>query len=247
MHTYNILIQIVTMYYYILSMLMLLILTAIILIVVSYYRPHVLAQLWNKIIDTRCDQQDIHAINGIPTYYPVELVNSVDINMVHQSLQLYCNEVLSEVILLTKENTDSVIPISAKTPVLKSIIDGISQLLSGSIIVCRPGVTITDISSPFRFVQRYCYALQIPTYDVGLNLDGYDVKWEPHSGTVWDSSIRQTMWNHTKFMRIVIMVDFYRPLPLLQHIGSKLVHYLCRELLTTQLETAELTRIKMIA
>ena len=235
------------MYYYVLSTLMVLVLAAIILILVSYYRPEITAQLWNKIIDTCCNQQDTCAINGVPSYYPVELVNSTSINLLHQSLQLYHTQVLSEVTLLAKEYTNDVISISDKTPILKSIIDGIPQCVSSRIVIHRPGITITDISSPFRFIQRYCYGLQVPPCDVGLNLDGHDVKWEPRSGMVWDSSINQTIWNHTKFVRIVIMVDFCRSLPLLQHIGSQLVLYLCNKLLTTQSETEELSRVKMIA
>jgi len=234
------------MYYYILSVLVLLVLFVVVVLMLSYYRPKLLAHLWNKVINNTCEAQDANFVNGIPSYCKVEDSDSFDVKLLDQLLQLDADKILSEVSSVIRDNKQDVIAIDTGLPTLKSIIDNISGLVSARVIVCRPGVTITDNNGPFRFLQRYCYTLQVPPDDVGLNLEGYNVKWEPHTSMLWDSTIRQTIWNHTKLPRIIIIMDLYRPLSLLEHIGSKLVHYLCSSLLSSNTWSSEITRAKTI-
>jgi hypothetical protein len=213
------------------------------LIMLSFYRTELLASLWNGIIGNTCEAQDSNFINGIPSYRRPEDSDVFNIKSLDQLLQLNGDNILSEVLSITKNTKENIISVN-EISTLKSIINSVSGIVSARVIVCQPGVTITDNNGPFRFIQRYCHTLEAAPNDVGLNLGGYNVKWEPRTSMIWDSTIRQTIWNHTKFPRIIIMIDLYRPLPLLQHMGSKLVHHLCASL-SSSVRTSESAHTKI--
>lgn len=226
------------MYYYILLTLLLAILLIAVLLTLSYYRPELLAHLWNKVISNTCEAQDANFVNGIPSYCKVEDRDAFNVKLLDQLLQLNADKILSEISAVIKDNREDVISIDSELPTLKSITDNISGLVSSRVIICQPGVTITNNNGPFRFLQRYCYTLQVPPNDVGLNLGGYNVMWEPRTSMLWDSTIKQTIWNHTKLPNVVIIIDLYRSLSLFEHMGSKLVRYLCSSLLLSHSTTS---------
>ena len=69
---------------------------------------------------------------------------------------------------------------------------------------------------PYNGVLRYHLGLRIPASDdtCAIRVDGIQRSWSEGQALVFDDTYDHEAWNRTPHWRIVLFVDFLRPLPL---------------------------------
>jgi len=188
--------------------------------------------------------------NGIPSYYSVNTLSNTLSNtsafQLHQLLQLHHSDILTEVTsildtgisseesILTDEKKWNPIwikymgessGISNKFPFLQNISNLFPDIANIYVSILYPGTTVVENSSNSNNIfDKYHYGLQIADNDIGLKIDGFDVKWQNKESFLWDSSIPHAAWNHTNLPRIVIFADIIRNTTMAQ-IKYKLLQY----------------------
>lgn len=61
--------------------------------------------------------------------------------------------------------------------------------------------------------------------DIGLKINGFDIKWYEKEGIIWNPSNRYSVWNHTNSTRIMICFDIFKELSFVNNIISKKIYY----------------------
>ena len=92
-------------------------------------------------------------------------------------------------------------------------LSSIPGLTTAFFSILGPGKTIPRHRGPFKGVLRYHLGVDIPRGDCGIEVDGEARKWENGKSLVFDDTYQHSAWNRTNEQRIVLFVDFLRPLP----------------------------------
>ena len=206
--------------------------------------PNHIISLWNYCIKGECDKQDLYTINGIPSYQNAWECSNKIAKEFHQLIHINHNQILSEVSDAMKyynktSDEDNWNPIwirfmgewngsSERLPMLKQIALLFPEVSNLYVSIFYPGTTLIEQKNTSRIFHRYHYGLKIPTDDVGLKIDGYNVKWKEREGYIWDDTLSHSAWNHTSEPRIVIFADIFRDLSVVNTIGSKFVYSLLK-------------------
>lgn len=96
--------------------------------------------------------------------------------------------------------------------------------------ILAPGKTLPPHRGPYKGVLRYHLALQVPPN----RMAGIWVKeprfahiWEEGESLIFDDTFTHAAWNHSDQRRVVLFVDFLRPLPFpLNLINRAIVRYI---------------------
>lgn len=230
--------------------------TTIVLVIWLWYRdPHQLIVLWNRQIKAECDKQDAYSLNGVPSYHDAWDCPNKTVTEFHRLINLNHDQILSEVLATMQQYPATSIdetnwpqykwlkaedrwhPIwvrfmgawagsAERLPTLKQITSMFPEVTTLHISVFHPGTTLVEYRAPFRAVSRYHYGLQVPDNDVGLKIEGFDVKWKDKEGFIWNDTLPHSAWNHTSKPRIVIFADIFRNLSFVNDTGSKLIYSL---------------------
>jgi aspartyl/asparaginyl beta-hydroxylase (cupin superfamily) len=115
--------------------------------------------------------------------------------------------------------------LSNNIPSLKKIAAMFPDVSNIYISIFYPGNTIIDNIELSRLFHKYNYGLSVPDNDIGLRIDGHDVKWKEKEGFIWDDTLSHSVWNHTLEPRILICADIPRELSGLNSLGSHIIHY----------------------
>lgn len=225
--------------YRFLSIIIMIISMIIIILMWLWYRkyPHrgYFINWWNRRIKYECDMQDAYSLNGIPSYYNAWNSPNTKATELHRLIRLNHDEILTEVMeLLKNHNSDDIwvrimnkwVSTADKLPTLKRITSLFPEISGLHVSIFNPGTTLLEHRGVSRTVQRYHYGLKIPAGDVGLKIDGYNVKWVEKEGFVWDDTLLHSAWNHTDEARIVIFADIFRDLSVGNKMGSYFMHSL---------------------
>lgn len=91
--------------------------------------------------------------------------------------------------------------------------------------ILAPGKELPEHRGPYKGVLRYHLGLRIPASDdsCAIRVDGTVRHWAEGEALVFDDTFQHAAWNRTPHWRIVLFVDFMRPLPLLPHLVNKLM------------------------
>lgn len=208
---------------------------------------------WNTKIKSECDEQDATAFNGIPSYHDAWDCPSKITREFHALIRINHDNILREVAEIVKPyNNDSnslsfdiespmkfgakwnphwikfmgeYTGLSNNIPSLKQIAMMFPDVNNLYISIFYPGNTIIDNIELSRAFHRYNYGLSVPDNDIGLRIQGHDVKWKEKDGFIWDNTLSHSVWNHTLEPRILICADIPRELSGLNSLSSNIIYY----------------------
>ncbi|MGQ2921876.1 MAG: aspartyl/asparaginyl beta-hydroxylase domain-containing protein [Hydrogenophaga sp.] len=83
--------------------------------------------------------------------------------------------------------------------------------------ILAPGKVLPPHRGPYNGVLRYHLGLRIPASDdtCAIRVDNEQRSWGEGESLVFDDTYQHEAWNRTPHWRIVLFVDFLRPLPLI--------------------------------
>ncbi len=93
-----------------------------------------------------------------------------------------------------------------------------------SFSIMEPKTHILPHRGLYNGIIRYHLGVIIPNHnDVYLKLENEKIKWKEKESFIFDDTFIHEAVNNSEEKRIIIMVDFYRPLPFLLNILNKIV------------------------
>jgi len=119
-------------------------------------------------------------------------------------------------------------------PVLTALIRGRKEVLSASLSFLAPGKHIPAHRGPFRGVLRFFLVLSMPLSETGqpqsvLRIAGRDHRLRDGECLLWDDTYEHEVWNDSDRVRIVLLLDVWRPrMPLDMNLLSRLLILLVR-------------------
>ena len=100
-------------------------------------------------------------------------------------------------------------------PRTAELIDGIPDLTTAFFSILEPGAHIKAHKGPTRAVLRYHLALIVPepAERCRIRVGSTTHVWREGQSLVFDDTFDHEVWNETTGVRVVLFVDFRRPLP----------------------------------
>jgi len=89
----------------------------------------------------------------------------------------------------------------------------IPSVLNAFFSIFKPGVEVRPHRGPYAGILRYHLGVIIPQGDVGIKVDGVTHRWQEGGSLLFDDSFEHEAWNKTDQLRVILFVDFIRPLP----------------------------------
>jgi beta-hydroxylase len=104
--------------------------------------------------------------------------------------------------------------IQERCPRTTELLRGIPSIQSAMFSVFQPGMHIPPHYGPFKGVLRYHLALVVPEGGrCGIRVGDEFHSWHEGRSLVFDDTLEHEAWNETDGVRVVLFVDFVRPLP----------------------------------
>lgn len=101
-----------------------------------------------------------------------------------------------------------------KCPVTYNIIKNYDNIVSVLYSVMEPGTHIKPHRGVFNGVMRYHLGIIIPRSDkVFINIDNLKRYWKENKSFVFDDTLLHEAVNQSNEKRVIIIIDFLRPLP----------------------------------
>lgn len=107
-------------------------------------------------------------------------------------------------------------PARAQCPQTAAAIDLIPGASLAMFSILEPGKRVPFHRGPHKGVLRYHLAIKVPSSDLercGISVKGERRPWHEGSSLVFDDTHQHAAWNETDQDRVVLFVDFPRPLP----------------------------------
>jgi beta-hydroxylase len=103
-----------------------------------------------------------------------------------------------------------------RCPETARLLEGIPGLTTAFFSILRPGKTLPRHRGPYRGVLRYHLGLRVPIESerCGIRVGGEIAHWREGESLIFDDTHPHDVWNHTAQTRVILFVDFVRPLPL---------------------------------
>lgn len=100
-------------------------------------------------------------------------------------------------------------------PVTDKAVQRIPGMLTAFYSILEPHTKLKEHRGPYKGVLRYHLALKIPKEkeQCGICIENEVRHWEAGGSLVFDDSYLHEAWNNSDEMRVVLFVDFVRPLP----------------------------------
>jgi len=109
-------------------------------------------------------------------------------------------------------------------PVTSSIIKKYNNITSALFSVMEPGAHIKPHRGVFNGVLRYHLGIIIPNSDnVFININNIKTYWKENNSFVFDDTFLHEAINNTSEYRVVLIIDFIRPLPYLLNIANNII------------------------
>jgi len=100
-------------------------------------------------------------------------------------------------------------------PVTFSALRKIQGLHSAMFSVFEPNTHLLPHRGPYNGLLRYHLALMVPAENklCGIKINGKTYHWQQGRSLIFDDTYEHEAWNHSGEKRVVLFVDFERPLP----------------------------------
>ena len=94
------------------------------------------------------------------------------------------------------------------------LLESIPGMTSAFFSILEPGKHLPDHRGAFKGILRYHLGLLIPepSEECGIRVDSQICHWSEGKSLIFDDTYRHEAWNHTQSRRVVLFVDFKRPL-----------------------------------
>lgn len=112
-----------------------------------------------------------------------------------------------------------------RCPHTAQAIDLIPGMTTACFSILAPGKELPEHRGPYNGVLRYHLGLRIPASDdsCAIRVGGVQRSWEEGRSLVFDDTYPHAAWNRTPHWRIVLFVDFLRPLPFVPRMLNNLM------------------------
>jgi beta-hydroxylase len=101
-----------------------------------------------------------------------------------------------------------------RCPRTAELLRGIPSIQSAMFSVFEPGMHVPPHHGPFKGVLRYHLGLVVPGGGrCGIRVGQEFRSWREGGSLVFDDTLEHEAWNDTQGTRVVLFVDFVRPLP----------------------------------
>lgn len=102
-----------------------------------------------------------------------------------------------------------------RCPRTAAALDLIPGMTTAYFSILAPGKVLPMHRGPYAGVLRYHLGLRIPASDdsCAIRVDGIQRSWGEGEALIFDDTYQHEAWNRTPDWRIVLFVDFLRPLP----------------------------------
>jgi aspartyl/asparaginyl beta-hydroxylase (cupin superfamily) len=97
-------------------------------------------------------------------------------------------------------------------PVTTEALRHVPGLINAFFSILQPGVEIPPHRGPYAGILRYHFGVIIPLGDLGMHVNGELCRWTEGKSLIFDDSFEHEAWNRTSFTRVILFVDFERPL-----------------------------------
>lgn len=94
---------------------------------------------------------------------------------------------------------------------LCNAVPGIATVLFS---VLEPGTRLSPHRGPYAGVLRCHIPLIVPQGDCGIRVGTETYQWKSGRPLVFDDTVEHEAWNHTNQRRVILFIDFLRPLPI---------------------------------
>jgi ornithine lipid ester-linked acyl 2-hydroxylase len=104
---------------------------------------------------------------------------------------------------------------ASQCPETMQLLRSITGVQSAMFSILKPGTIIRPHRGPYNGLLRYHLGLIIPHdyLNCGIKINGTPYNWRKGQSIVFDDSFEHEVWNNTSQYRVVLFVDFERPLP----------------------------------
>lgn len=113
----------------------------------------------------------------------------------------------------------------ARCPKTAAAIDMIPGASTAFFSILAPGKTLRAHRGPYNGVLRYHLGLRVPASDesCAIRVDTEVRSWTEGGALVFDDTYMHEAWNLTPHWRVVLFVDFLRPLPLIPRLFNQIM------------------------
>ena len=116
-------------------------------------------------------------------------------------------------------------------PVTKEVLKKIPHVKTAVYSVFQPQKHVPPHVGIYNGVLRYHLGLIIPkeSQKCGIKIDGEVYRWDSGKSLIFDDTYVHEAWNRSQETRVVLFVDFMRPLPLPVHYLNQLAIWLIQK------------------
>jgi aspartyl/asparaginyl beta-hydroxylase (cupin superfamily) len=102
-----------------------------------------------------------------------------------------------------------------KLPRTTAVVQGIPDLTTAFFSILTPHAKITEHRGAYKGYLRYHLGIRVPEpyTSCGLQIKDQVFHWQNGKSVVFDDTFRHSAWNNTDQVRVVLWVDFIRPMP----------------------------------
>lgn len=112
----------------------------------------------------------------------------------------------------------------ALLPRTGEIVNRVPSLLNADLSILRPGAVIKYHKANSRTFLRMHLGIIIPQGDVCLQLEDQRLHWSEGKVMIFDDFFPHAAWNKTDQTRVILMVDFLRPMPTWKNLVIRFMH-----------------------
>lgn len=115
--------------------------------------------------------------------------------------------------VLVAEKGQATVQAKKLLPCTAKLVESVPSMLNADLSILRPGTVIGYHKANSRTFLRMHLGIIIPTGDVCLQLEDQKLSWENGKVMIFDDFYPHSAWNKTEETRVILMVDFLRPMP----------------------------------
>jgi beta-hydroxylase len=166
---------------------------------------------WTSFLEENCSEIAAEFENFVKAIPKNALPNLQDIS---KEQELITNDDNWKILPLLFYNEVNRITVS-KMPITFSVINAIPTITTCFFSVLSPGKHIPLHKGPYAGVLRCHLAIKVPkdSQNCWISVDGIKLNWKQGEAIIFDDTYEHEVYNNTEESRVVLFIDFLRPLP----------------------------------